>query len=107
MASPNEGMVTGQNDASGAAGESGPTHSARPEEAPTWAKLFSGMNALAWSAGIAVLVGFATCAGMARESGRSDALGLYSLSRPTIDQRDTFLGMITLLEAVLTAVGVS
>jgi len=78
-----------------------------PENPPAWPKLFSGLNALVWSAGIAVLAGLATCAGMAREGGRSVALGLFSLSRPAIDQRDTYLGMISLLEAVLAAVLVS
>lgn len=64
-------------------------------------KLFSGLNALGWSAGVAALTALATCAGMIREAGRSSALALYSLSRPTIDQRDTYLGMRSLLAAAL------
>ena len=64
-------------------------------------KLFSGLNALGWSAGVAVLTALATFAGMIREAGRFSALALYSLSRPTIDQRDTYIGMRSLLAAAL------
>lgn len=67
----------------------------------TGTKLFSGLNALGWSAGVAVLTALATCAGMIRESGRSSALALYSLARPAIDQRDTYRGMSSILSAVL------
>jgi hypothetical protein len=35
-------------------------------------RLFSGINALGYSAGVAVLAGLATCAGMVRESGTGD-----------------------------------
>lgn len=64
-------------------------------------KLFSGLNALGWSAGVAVLTALATCAGMIREAGRSSALAIYSLSRPAIDQRDIYKGMSSLLTAAL------
>lgn len=70
----------------------------------TGTKLFSGLNALGWSAGAAVLTALATCAGMIRESGRSSALALYSLARPAIDQRDTYRGMNCLLSIVLASV---
>ncbi len=83
------------------------TLSASPQNSPAWPRFLSGVNALAWSAGIAVLAGFATCAGMAREGGRSNALGLYSLSPPPIDQRDTYRGMMSLLQAILVSVIVS
>ena len=72
-----------------------------PNTTVTETKLFSGLNALEWSAGVAVLTAFATCLGMIREAGRSSALALYSLSRPAIDQRDTYIGMSSLLAATL------
>jgi hypothetical protein len=70
----------------------------------TGTKLLSGLNALGWSAGAAVLTALATCAGMIRDSGRSSALALYSLSRPAVDQRDTYRGMNCLLSVVLVSV---
>jgi hypothetical protein len=66
-------------------------------------KLFSGLNALGWSAGVAVLTALATFAGMIREAGRSSALALYSLSRPAVDQRDTYRGMSSILSAVIVS----
>jgi hypothetical protein len=86
--------------------DSGPPQ-ARSGGVASGARLFSSGNAVAWSAAIAVITGLATIAGMARESGRSTALGLYSLSRHAIDQSVTFRGMISLLEAALAAVVVS
>lgn len=73
------------------------------DPAPTGSKLPSASNTIAWSAAIAVLTGFATCAGMARGAGTRAALCLYALSRPTIDQRDTYMGMISILDAALAA----
>ena len=71
------------------------------DDKATTAKSFLSLNALAWSAGAAVLTGFATCAGMARDAGTSSALGLYSLSRHAIDQRDTYRGMLSIINAVI------
>src|SRR5215469_8411801 len=67
----------------------------------TTTNCFSGLTALGWSAGIALLTALATCAGMIRESGRSSALALYSLARPAIDQKDTYKGLSCILSAVL------
>jgi hypothetical protein len=77
--------------------------SIRADDVPTGPKLLSSLNAIAWSAGIAVLTGFATFAGMARERGKSSALGLYSLSRVAIDQQETYRGMTTIIDAALIA----
>jgi hypothetical protein len=81
-------------------------HSSKPPDPNITAaetKLFSGLNALGWSAGVAVPTALATCAGMIREAGRSRALALYSLSRPAIDQRDTYRGLSSLLAAALVS----
>lgn len=72
-----------------------------PDGVSTRTKLFSGLDALGWSAGVAVLTALATCAGMIRESGKFSALALYPLSHPAIDQRDTYKGMSCLLSAIL------
>jgi len=90
-----------QDEVKSAATEDASGSPARNASVSTGRKLFSGLNALGWSAGLAVLTAFATCAGMVQEAGRSRALALYSLSRPAIDQRDTYLGMSSILAAVL------
>src|SRR5712691_11061669 len=89
-----------QDEVKSAATEDASGSPARNASVSTGRKLFSGLNALGWSAGLAVLTAFATCAGMVQEAGRSRALALYSLS-PAIDQRDTYLGMSSILAAVL------
>lgn len=65
------------------------------EEKPT------GLTVLAWSTAIAVFTAIATCAGMARADGKRSALALYGLARPGLDQRDTIVGMISILQASL------
>jgi hypothetical protein len=55
------------------------------------------VRSLAWPAVVAVATGLITCLGLVRDTGRYRALGLYSLSQPTIDQGEISRGALTLL----------
>lgn len=75
-------------------------------ESPATPKFPSALNALAWSSVAALLTGLATCMGQVSEMGRYAALGLYTLSRPTVDQVQIYRGLMLILSAAVLALSI-
>jgi hypothetical protein len=63
-----------------------------PNAAADEAKLSSGLNALGWSAGVAVLTALATCAGMVREAG-SGGSQAYNFSHDSVANTERRIGL--------------
>jgi hypothetical protein len=73
---------------------------ASPDISPLKPRMTYDVNALAWPVALAAATGLITCLGIIRDSGRYKALGLYALSRPSIDQSEILKGAFALLNTI-------
>lgn len=69
---------------------------AREQATPRWLRVLQDWKAIAWPAIVALAAALFLYFGYVADSGKTDALGVYSLDRPTISQEYVIAGAVTL-----------